>query len=260
MFSPSNRVKVEDQKVDADVVDVDLANRLFLRLVAKERRFTKVIFRYSIFDACYFRKCTFESCDFTGCRFIGTNLYGSTFSGCQFDYSTFERTIIASDVLANCCPAPENLKMRFARTLRVNYQQLGDAQAANMAIHVELDATREHLWKAWRSNDWYYRIKYPKGKRIKAFLDWMGFKFLDWTWGNGEIVLLAIMTLCDAFAHRDPWLVSSYLSAARQAPQVFLGTLSPPSYSPGYLAAIVFCRLVAFAFLMAIIIKRFNRR
>ena len=269
MFSDSNRIKIEDQKIDADVIDAELRNRLFVRLVAKERRFTKVDFKYSIFDTCYLRQCVFDSCDFTGCRFLATSFYGSIFSGCDFDYSIFERTIVTSDLLRNCCPAPENLKMKFARTLRVNYQQLGDAQAANMAIHVELDATREHLWRAWRSNVSYYRHKYPKIKRIKAFFDWLGFKILDWIWGNGEsawkllravVILLALIALKDVFAHRDPWQVGSYLAAGMQAPQIFLGTLSPSYYSAGYLSAIVFCRLVAFAFMMSIVIKRLNRR
>jgi len=159
--------------------------------------------------------------------------------------------------------------MKFARTLRVNYQQLGDAQAANMAIHVELDATGEHLWKAWHSNVSYYRRKYPKIKRIKAFFDWLGFKILDWIWGNGEsawkllravLILFALIAFKDVFAHRDPWQVGSYLAAAMRAPQIFLGTLSPSNYSAGYLSAIVFCRLVAFAFMMSIVIKRLNRR
>jgi hypothetical protein len=268
-FSDSNRTKVEDKKIDGNLTDAELSNRLFVRLVAKQKEFTKIDFKYCIFDTCYLRQCVFDRCDFTGCRFVGTSFYGSRFSGCKFDYSIFERTIVATDLLSNCCPAPENLKMKFARTLRVNYQQLGDAQAANMAIHVELEATREHLWKAWRSNDWYYRHKYPKGKRIKAFLNWLGFKFLDWIWGNGEsawklfravIILLVLIALRDVFAHRDPWQVGSYLAAAMQAPQIFLGTLSPSYYSPGYFSVIVFCRLVAFAFLMSIIIKRLNRR
>jgi len=186
VFSDSNRIKIEDKKIDADLAADNLSNRLFVRLVAKEKGFTKVDFKYSIFDTCYLRQCTFDGCDFTGCRFLGTSLYGSKFSGCRFDYATFERTVVASDLLNICCPAPENLKMKFARSLRVNYQQLGDVQAANMAIHVELDATKEHLWKAWRSNDWYYRQKYRNWKRFKVFFEWLGFKLLDWIWGNGE--------------------------------------------------------------------------
>src|SRR6266567_5082317 len=145
MFSDSNRTKIEDKRVDADVGDVDLKNHLFVRLVAKERRFIRIDFKYSIFDTCYLRKCVFDSCDFTGCRFIGTSLYGSSFSGCKFDYSIFERTIVDDDLLDSGCPGMENLKMRFARTLRMNYQQLGDSKSANKAIRVELDAMEVYL-------------------------------------------------------------------------------------------------------------------
>lgn len=269
MFSDSNRIKIEDQKIDADLNDANLSNRLFVRLVAKERRFTKVDFRYCIFDTAYLRQCIFDRCDFTGCRFTGTSLYGSTFAGCKFDYTTFERTIVTTDLLRSSCPSLENLKLRFARTLRVNYQQLGDAQAANIAIHVELDATREHLWKAWYSNESYYRHKYSGWKRIKSLLDWIAFKLLDWIWGNGEsawkllravVILLFFIALRDVFISRDPSQLVSYFAAAKEAPQIFLGTISSPNYSPGYLATIVLCRLVAFAFFMSIIIKRFNRR
>ena len=57
MFSDSNRIKIEDKRVDADVGDVDLKNHLFVRLVAKEKRFIKIDFRYSIFDTCYPKMC-----------------------------------------------------------------------------------------------------------------------------------------------------------------------------------------------------------
>ena|ERR1700733_3357860 len=127
MLTESNRTHQTDKKFDSDVADAKFANQLFLRLVAKGKTFTRVDFKYSIFDACYLRNCTFDSCDFTGCRFVGTNLYGSIFSGCKFEYCLFERTIVDDHVLDTECPGQENLKMRFARTLRMNYQQLGDA-------------------------------------------------------------------------------------------------------------------------------------
>jgi uncharacterized protein YjbI with pentapeptide repeats len=143
MFTPSNREKVEDQRGDSDIEQANLMNSLFVRPGAKDTRFTKVDFRYSIFDTCYLRACTFDSCDFTGCRFLATSLYGSHFIGCKFDYAVFERTNVDSDLLSSSCPGHENLKMRFARTSRMNFQQLGDAQAANKAIEVELQATLE---------------------------------------------------------------------------------------------------------------------
>jgi len=269
VLADSNRVQQIDKKFDADVSDREFANQMFVRLVAKGRRFTKVDFKYSIFDNCYLRDCTFDSCDFVGSRFIGTNLHGSRFSGCKFDYAIFEKTTIDSEVLDTECPGPENIKMRFARTLRMNYQQLGDAKAANKSIGVELQATGLHLYKAWRSNESYYRKKYAGWRRVSTFFEWTGFKILDFIWGNGEsaikllratLLVFLVMCLIDANAFRDPHSVDSYIQALAKAPQVFLGTLSPTYYPSWYLTVILFVRLLAFGFFMSIIIKRLNRR
>src|SRR5271165_1973257 len=209
MLSENGRTQQIDKKVDGHVNEGDFSNQLFLRLVAKDRKFTKVNFRYCIFDACYLRNCQFDSCDFTGCRFAGTTLHGSTFSGCKFQYSTFERTFVDNDILDTECPGYDNLKRAFARTLRMNYQQLGDAESANKAIGVELQASRMHKLKAWRSNESYYRKKYSGRKRLKAFVDWASFTALDLIWGNGEsaakllraiVVTLALMSLVDVMA------------------------------------------------------------
>ena len=182
----SNRKHVVDQRFDTDVSNTEYSNKLFLRIVAKGRRFENVDFKYTIFDTTYLRNCVFDSCDFTGCRFVGVNFYGAKFTGCKFDYATFERTIIASNVLDTCCPGWDNLKLKFARTLRINFQQLGDSKSANKAIKVELDATEVHLKKSWRSNESYYRNKYRRWKRIGKFFEWLNFKVLDFVWGNGE--------------------------------------------------------------------------
>ena len=189
MLKPNDRIPHVDQKFDEDVADQEFSNRLFVRLVATKQRFTRVDFKYSIFELCYLRNCVFDSCDFVGCRFISSTLDGSAFSGCKFDYATFERTGIDGDILSSGCPGHENLKMRFARTLRMNYQQLGDAKSANSAIKVELQATEAHLHKAWNSNESYYRQKYRGYRRVQMFTDWVAFKALDSVWGNGESVL-----------------------------------------------------------------------
>lgn len=269
MLSDSHRTHQTDKKFDVDVSSSQFMNQLFVRLVAKGRRFAKVDFKYSIFDTCYLRNCTFDSCDFTGCRFVGTNLLGSSFSGCKFDYSTFEKTVVDNDILDSGCPGHENLKMRFARALRMNYQQLGDAKSANKAIAVELQATEVYLHKAWHSNESYYRKKYAKWKRAKAFIDWAEFKVLDLIWGNGESALkllratllcIFLMALIDVMAFGDPQHLNSYRQAFVEAPQVFLGTLSPSHYPNAYLTAILIVRLIAIGLFLSIIIKRLNRR
>jgi len=269
MISESNRVHLVDKRCDADIANAQYANHLFVRFVAKDKRFTKVDFKYTIFDACYLRNCIFDSCDFTGARFVATNLYGSTFSGCKFDYATFEKTTVDSGILDTECPGHENLKMRFARSLRMNCQQLGDAAGANKAMNVELQATEVHLHKAWHSNEAYYRKKYAGLQRLRCFMEWLQFKVLDFVWGNGEsawkllrasaIVLLGVAAIDVAVFRPSP----TFHDCARtviESPQVFLGTLVPARYPHSYLTLILCVRLIAFGFFMSIIIKRLNRR
>ena len=141
----------------------------FLRLVAINKSFFYCHFRFSEFDAAYLRNCVFDSCDFTGCKFKGSNLSGTTFVGCKFDYVQFEHTFVEPEILDYGCPGAENLRKAFARTLQINFRQIGDMDAANKAIRIELDATRTHLYKSWHSNESYYRKKYANLQRIKMF-------------------------------------------------------------------------------------------
>lgn len=265
----SGKVESKDKKFESDQKGSKFANYLFVRLVAKKRRFENVDFRYCTFDACYLRNCVFDTCDFTGTRFVSTNLHGSSFTGCKFEYASFEKTDIDNDVLSTGCPGGDNLKMRFARSLRMNYQQLGDAASANKAISVELDATAGYLLKSWHSNESYYRNKYKRERRVQQFLRWANFKLLDLVWGNGEstwkllravLATLVAMSIIDVQFFRDSTLVSSYFSSLAMAPQVFLWTLLPTEYPSSYLTLVLFIRLVFFGFFMSIILKRFNRR
>jgi preprotein translocase subunit SecE len=265
----SNRQHYIDKKFESDLINTDFSNSLFLRLVAKGIRFDKVDFKKTIFDTCYLRNCVFDSCNFTGCRFIGVNFYGASFSGCIFDYATFERTIIDSNILDVGCPGWDNLKLKFARTLRMNFQQLGDPKAVNKAIKVELDATQNYLHKAWHSNESYYRKKYTGWKRFSKFFEWLNFEVLNFIWGNGEstfrlirsvFLLLLFMSFIHVFLCYDPTKISSYWNSFLSMPSVFLGVSKPEVYSDSYLAFIFFMRLVAIGFFMSIIIKRLNRR
>jgi hypothetical protein len=101
-----------------------------------------------------------------------------------------EKTLIDARVLDTECPGHENLKMRFARSLRTNFQQLGDAEAANKAVKVELSATEIHLKKAWHSNESYYRSHHPRVlSRTIAFFEWLKFKSLDFVWATARTPL-----------------------------------------------------------------------
>lgn len=269
MIQDSGREKLSDKRFDSEVVRDKFVNKLFERLVALNIEFKNVNFSYCIFDAAYIRKCSFQDCDFTGCRFLNCNLIGSSFSGCKFDYATFDKTYIDNDILESGCPGPDNLRLKFARSLRLNYQQIGDSKSANKAIAIELQATGEHLHKAWKSKESYYRKKYKRFDRFKMFGEWVEFKALDLIWGNGEsalklcravIVILCIIALHHVLDYGDPKLLSSYFDALVMSPQIFLGILHPPQYSASFLTIVILVRLIMFGFFMSIIIKRFNRR
>jgi hypothetical protein len=258
-----------DEKFDSNESETKLSNYVFTRLVAKKKKFTNVNFRYSTFDACYLRDCHFDSCDFTGCRFTNSNLHESKFVGCKFDYATFEKTNIDPHILDTECPRFENLRLRFARTLRTNFQQLGDASAVNRAMRVELDATALHLWKAvWSSEEW-YRRHYKGLDHLRVFFELIAFRLLDFIWGNGEsigrlmrfvLIVLAMLTFIDVSSSGNANAVSSYIDSFAKSFQFFFGALTPEDYSKTYVASITCVRLVVVGFFLSIIIKRLGWR
>ncbi len=269
MFVDSGREEIKDMRLNANVEDENLSNRLFLRLIAKDKTFININFTYCIFDNAYMRGCSFQDCNFTGCKFVNSNMVGSSFSGCNFQYATFEKTQIDNDVLSSSCPDRENLKLKFARSLRLNYQQLGDAVSANKAMNVELDATRQHHLDAWRANDSYNRKKYSGWKRAVAFWDWFIFCLLDFIWGNGEslpkllrIVVIALFLITVFEVHQSPNAnsVISYWETFCSSPEILFGVIKPSYLSEDIQVGIYIFRLIMFAFFMSITIKRFNRR
>ncbi len=121
MLSAIDRVRCEDQRFQTDESNVAFTNYLFIRLVAKKKTFTNVDFKYCIFDGCYLRGCIFIGCDFTGCRFLSTNFHGSTFSKCVFIYATFEKTMIADDILETQAPNFENQKASMSASAKLGH-------------------------------------------------------------------------------------------------------------------------------------------
>lgn len=264
----SGRESLLDKKFDVDVENAKYINKLFLRLVAKNKTFRNVDFKYSIFDTCYLRGCRFDSCDFTGVRFLASNFHGATFSGCKFDYALFERTWLEPEILETECPATENLKARFARTLRTNFQQIGDIKGVNRAATVEIRATEEHLYKIWASNEAYYRRKYSGWRRFRGLVEWQGFVLLGLFWGNGEsvwrllrsvLVIVMLIAFWDVVTRGDPLDLREYLAAFGTALAVFIGVI-PDGYPKAIAAVATFLRLVTIGCFLTIFVKRFSRR
>lgn len=270
MYSPNSLiVRSENCRFAENESHVCYRNHIFVRLVAIAKTFTDVDFRFCVFDGCYLRDCKFLNCDFTGTKFSSSSFHGSSFTNCVFNYTTFEKTEITPDILDTQAPEYENLRSKFARSLRMNFQQLGDAESVNKAIKIELQATKIHLHEAWHSRKDYYRDKYPGVKRAGAFFEWFWFRLQHFLWGNGESALRLLTTLLflflgmaiyHSFRVGDPARVSSYWEGLRAAPEVYLGVRTFSRYGYWYIAFITATRLLTFAALTSILIKRFNRR
>lgn len=166
-------------------------------------------------------------------------------------------------------PAEENLRAKLLRTLRVNFQQQGDAVSVKKIISLELAATQIHLKKSWLSGGEYYRKKYRDFDRVKKFWEWALFKFLDFVWGNGEsvakllrttlIIMLAISSR-EFLYLTDKNDFSAVINCLIISPSIFFGVTKGLNYEEYTLTAIYFLRLVVFGLFMSIVIKRISRR
>jgi hypothetical protein len=272
-LSLGNKETITDHYFATNAEDerTSYAFKVYVRLNAKEKIIRKVNFQHSVFEAAYFNACVFDTCDFTGCRFIGCNFHLSKFSGCNFNYAVFERCQLSDEVLEEEAPQEDNLKMRFARTLRMNFQQIGDAKAVNKAISVELQATSSYLKKSWSSKETYYRKKYDGWKRVPQFFMWLEFRILHAVWGNGEHLWKLLTSIAgvhiviaayDTISFGNPLNVGDYVASLLTSPGIFLGLPNATDHAYPLLvsALITTTRLVGFALFTAILVKRFGRR
>lgn len=264
-----NRVTVTNYYVKCNIDEKAYKFHDFVRLNGIKKKFTKVNFEHCTFDSAYFKNCVFDSCTFTGCRFVSCNFHQSSFTGCDFRYATFERTFIDQEVLDREAPLEENLRMHFARSLRMNFQQIGDARAVNKAISLELRTTTVYLFKSWASSEAYYYDKYTGLKRLSQLLKWMEFKALDFIWGNGEsilkllrsILILTVLICIHNTATYDNWdSLSDYYNNFIPALANFFGYNFPENYPAWLISVISASKLIFFALFTAILVKRFSRR
>lgn len=252
-------------------------NFLFIRAIAKNIIFQNVDFSKTYFESAYLRDCRFIRCNFEGAKFSGSNLIGSYFEDCNFDYVIFEKTFV-DDEIFECAPKKDNLKYKFARSLKLNYASIGDYIKASRAVTIELEATKSHLKDSWLSGEEWYKLKYGGIKRrLEQFWKWFKVSVLDFVWGNGEslwrlirfnLLIFGVLTLFD--------IIKKSISNAFEIFEVFI--IKIPSnyfgimvndinnknyfeYYPAWLSLLlVITRLICFGLLMSIIIKKYNRR
>lgn len=251
----------------------EFKNILFVRLVASQKtKFTNVDFSFCIFDHAYLRGCSFDNCVFTGCKFINSNFQSSSFIKCNFKYSFFDKTYIDDDLVDNNLPEEKNLRQRLLRTLRINYQQLGDSKSVNKMMILELNATYEYLKSASFSDDEYYVKKYGGfRKRSNAIFSLICFIFWDFIWGNGEkitnlirsfLLVLTLIVMYDMINVGEPNSdsIKHLINSIFRSVSIFFSIDTPKYFSNYFLTIVVFFRLFLFALFISIFVKRLNRR
>ena len=173
-----------------------------------------------------------------------------------------------SEIL-DIAPSQSNLKLKFARSLRMNFQQIGDSKSVNKAINIELEATRDYLWSSWTSGEKYYSEKYAGIKRLHQFIKWLNFKFFDLLWGNGEkgsrliyviLIVVGFLSLYDWINIKHSENIYELGKSFGYAFAMFFGVEKSNNYSSFVLGSIALIRLILFAMLTAILIKRLGRR
>ncbi|MEC4049120.1 pentapeptide repeat-containing protein [Flavobacterium sp. SUN046] len=276
MFYSSKTDKIEN--IQYFVLDGNnFQNHLFVRAIARKMIFKNVDFSKTYFENCYLRDCRFIRCNFEGAKFTGSNLIGSYFKDCNFDYVTFEKTFV-DDEIFQCAPKRDNLRYKFARSLKLNYASIGDYIKASKAVTIELEATKSHLKDSWLSGEEWYKLKYGGIKRrFEQFRKWVAVSLLDFVWGNGEslwrlirfnLIIFSILTLFHIFSKSVTDVYKILDIFIIKIPSNYFGIVVKGTdnnnyfdYYPAWLnLTLVITRLICFGLLMSIIIKKYNRR
>ena len=256
---------IENKKFRGDVQSEDLSTREFSRVFAVGVAFVDVSFKQCDFSHCYFRNCRFIRCNFTGANIKESNFKGSQFEECDFRYSTWEKTLLDEHFLDTCLPSEENLARDLARSLRVNFSQVGNYEAVNKAASIEVSLTGQHLYNAAYSRQSYYRAKYKGWSRLVHAINHAHWKALDLLWGNGESIVrvalsgVAVIVIAALFILRDHSQLL-FPTAFWVAFTSFWGIQSGVNLADTYMVALTVVRFILFGLFMAILVKRLSRR
>lgn len=236
-------------------------------------------FSYCVFKRAYFHNATFTNCKFVGAQFINCSFRHASIRSCNFSYARFDQCTIPTAEILNNLPAWPNVRRELLQMLRRNATSMGDYNAEKQFIVKEIDAQKEHLRRAWKQEEPYYKQKYGKKlKRLSAGLRLSALRIDGFVWGHGERPLKAVIPLLLSLALlsailviiRSPSLMDTTLSdhlhsfthAFLYHGDLFLGV---PSDSPiegaktlDWLVAIL--RYLAFGILLSAIYRRMAHR
>lgn len=140
----------------------------------------------SLFEDCYMRKARFENVYLTGSTFKNCNLERASFQGCDIKFCIFENTRLNRDEIISCLPVEPNLRRNLARNLRKNFEALGDKEAADVFMNIDIKSYEQELLAIFRRATEYYKKKYNQIDQIKAGLKFIISKASGIIWGYGH--------------------------------------------------------------------------
>lgn len=175
-------------KDDLQVGGSTLRTCRFVRIGAKNARFESCSLTQCHFEDSYMRNAFFKDVDFTGSTFRNCNLEKASFQGCNLRYCTFQSTLLDRDEIIACLPVEPNLRRDLARSLRRNFENLGDKEGADAFLNLEIAAHEQELLGAFRRKTTYYKTHYSGVDQALAGLKFLGSKLSGFIWGYGHRV------------------------------------------------------------------------
>jgi hypothetical protein len=122
-----------------------------------------------------------------GSRFEDSNLRGASFHVCDLKYATFQRTLLEPREMLAVLALEPNLRRDSLQILRANAAEIGDYASQRLFVLAEVQAHRDHLTRALRGSDDYYRRKYPGVfDKLRAFTALTRLRIGGAVWGHGE--------------------------------------------------------------------------
>jgi hypothetical protein len=170
-----------------DVKSSAFSHAHMIDVSGKKQVFENVDFSYSVFTRGYFHQAEFRACNFTGTRFIDCNFRNAIFEDCRFSYCDFSGCRIETDEVLKNLPDRPNVRRELLQIMRKNALSMGDVAAGRAFVIAELAAKKEHLRRAWKQDENYYKKKYGGfQKQSLVLIKRLGLWLDGFLWGHGE--------------------------------------------------------------------------
>lgn len=260
---------------EQEISKVDYRNRHLFDVNGKNTEFTNCDFSYSIFERAYFRNATFKNCRFVGTKFIDSNFREAHFFQCDFRYAEFRLCLLNSKEVVASLPYEPNIRSEALRHLRSNATSMGDYKAQGFLVLQEIEASRDHYYRALTGADSYYKAKYPSIlDKISAAARLVVHYASGFLWGHGEkplYILSSATVILLLISFINFWSVMPHVGwnesgggiwVVRYVIEEFLG-MNPPKTFSGFWWAdylIVMGRYLYIGLFISVLSKKISHR